>query len=269
MSTEAPLPLVGLIPAGGISQRLAPIPCSKEVLPVGFYGDPAEGGRPRVVSSYLLEGMHRAGATKAFILLRSGKWDIPKYYADGGAIEMDLAYLVINVTHGPAYTVDLARPFVAESRVAFGFPDILLHPADFMPRVAERQRETGADICLGLFPAPVPEEDEMIVLDGTRVKEFIFSPDQTDLVYTWNAAVWTPVFTEFLHQHLAAVELGVAAGAERREVKVGYVIQAAVEAGLSVETVTFTDGQCIDVGTPANLARAAGALARGESPFGN
>ena len=61
MSTDAPLPLVGIIPAGGISQRLAPIPCRKEILPVGFYGDPAEGGKPRVVSSYLLEGLHEAG----------------------------------------------------------------------------------------------------------------------------------------------------------------------------------------------------------------
>ena len=220
-----------------------------------------------MVSSYLLEEMRRAGATKAFILLRSGKWDIPKYYADGGAIGMDLAYLVTNVTHGPAYTVDLAHPFVSDCRVAFGFPDMLLHPPDFMLHVAQRQLETGPDICLGLFPAPVPEQDEMIVLDGTGVKELVFFPEETDLVYTWNAAVWTPVFTEFLHQHLVAVELGVASGAERREVKVGYVIQAAVEAGLSVETITFADGQCIDVGTPANLARAAGALSRGESPF--
>jgi glucose-1-phosphate thymidylyltransferase len=267
MADHDSMPLIGIIPAGGLSRRLGPIPCSKEILPVGFHGDPRSGSQPRVVSSYLLAAMREAGVTRAYMVLRPGKWDIPQYYGDGRDVGIDLAYLVAAVPHGPAYTVDQARPFVADARVAFGFPDILLSPDDSLRQVAEHQATTGADLVLGLFPAPHPPDDEMVELDGSRVARILFWPDETELVYTWNAAVWTPVFTEFLHQHLETVELGVAAGAERREVKVGHVFQAAIDAGIPVETVTFRDGRCIDIGTPADLARASGALARGESPF--
>ena len=47
--------IIGLIPASGGATRLQPIPCSKELLPVGFRqlsnGNPA----PKVISQNLLE----------------------------------------------------------------------------------------------------------------------------------------------------------------------------------------------------------------------
>lgn len=45
-------PLVALIPAGGISARLAPLPSSKELLPVGCLATEA-GPRPKPVCLYL------------------------------------------------------------------------------------------------------------------------------------------------------------------------------------------------------------------------
>ena len=72
--------LIGLIPAGGSATRIAPLPCSKEVYPVGFQRS-ADGSvpRPKVACEYLLERMRLAGVNRAYIVLREGKWDIPAF----------------------------------------------------------------------------------------------------------------------------------------------------------------------------------------------
>ena len=100
--------VIGLIPCAGHATRITPLPCSKEVLPVGL-GRTSEGFlRPKVVSHYLLEKMRRGGVSKAFFILRKGKWDIPQYYGNGAAVGMDLGYLVTDRTYGPPYTLDEA-----------------------------------------------------------------------------------------------------------------------------------------------------------------
>ena len=70
--------IVGIVPAVGHAARLAPLPCSKELYPIGFRS--AAGGRsvrPKAVCLYLLEKFQLAGVTRSFIVLREGKWDIP------------------------------------------------------------------------------------------------------------------------------------------------------------------------------------------------
>ena len=76
--------VVGLIPAGGEATRIAPLPCSKEVYPIGLRHMNEECRVvPKVVCHYLLEKMRVAGIKKAYIVLRDGKWDIPAYLRDG------------------------------------------------------------------------------------------------------------------------------------------------------------------------------------------
>ena len=52
------------------------------------------GNRPKVVCHYLLEKMRLAGITKAYIVLKECKWDIPDYLRDGALVDMQLAYLL-------------------------------------------------------------------------------------------------------------------------------------------------------------------------------
>ena len=68
--------MVALIPAAGQATRLAPLPCSKEVYPVGSRAVNGHGIRPKAVCEYLLEKMQVAGITKGYIIVREGKWDI-------------------------------------------------------------------------------------------------------------------------------------------------------------------------------------------------
>src|SRR6266852_4220551 len=151
--------VVGLLPAGGQATRIAPLPCSKELYPIGFrHVDGGRSVRPKVVCHYLLEKMRLAGISKTYIVLREGKWDIPAYLGDGTMLDMHLAYLLIRQSPGVLYTLDQAYPFVQDALVAFGFPDIIFRSDDAFLRLLARQTATKADLVLGLFPAGQPQK---------------------------------------------------------------------------------------------------------------
>jgi glucose-1-phosphate thymidylyltransferase len=193
--------VVGLIPCGGYATRLAPLPCSKEVLPLGTRSLPDGSVRPKVVSHYLLEKMAAGGVRKAFFILRSGKWDIPEYYRDGDAFGMDLGYLIARLPYGPPYTLDQAYPFVRGSRVAFGFPDILFGPRDAFAQALHRLAATRSDLVLGLYRAH-PGYSDRVAIDPTgRVLELLIRLGEEQQL-GWVFAVWSPRFTDFLHAHL-------------------------------------------------------------------
>lgn len=247
--------VIGLIPAGGRATRIAPIPCSKELYPIGFQPTNEDGGvRPKVACHYLLEKMQHAGISKAYLILREGKWDIPAYFQDGGMLGMDLAYLIMDLPFGAPYTIDQAYPFVEDALVALGFPDILFSSDDAFSQLLNQQADSNADVVLGLFPADQPQKVDMVDLDNNgRVQQIVIKPRQTDLKYTWGIAVWTPRFTRFLHDY---VSTAAASAKENPELYVGNVIQAAIDSGFRTEAVHISNEPFLDIGTPEDLARA-------------
>ena len=97
MPSDLNSPVVGVIAAAGRATRLAPLPCSKELLPIGVHREPAAlRGRPKAVSQYLLERMRAAGARRVFFVVRGGKFDIADYYGDGSRLKLSIAYLMMN-----------------------------------------------------------------------------------------------------------------------------------------------------------------------------
>lgn len=259
-----PLPeIIGLLPCGGQATRLAPLPLSKELYPIGFR--PGQDGKPRpkVVCHYLLETMRQGGVTKAFFILRPGKWDIPAYFKDGEMLEMALGYLMLRSPHGVPYTLDQAYPFVQNALVALGFPDILLQPPDMYAQLVARWQQTQPDVMLGLFPCDRPEKAGMVDFDpdGT-VNLIIEKPQKTNLRFMWGIALWTPKFTQFLHNYLAEVERQITPPVARIELPIGDVIQAAIVANLRVEAVPFETGSYLDIGTPEDLVSAVQQYAR-------
>jgi glucose-1-phosphate thymidylyltransferase len=256
--------VIGLVPASGQATRITPLPCSKELYPVGFRQiDEDENLRPKVVCHYLLEKMQLAGISKAYIILRKGKWDIPAYLGDGKMLNMDLAYLIMHLPFGAPYTIDQAYPFVQDVVVAFGFPDILFKPDDAFVRLLKQQADTNADIVLGLFPVEEPQKYEMVDMQSDkRIRQIERKPVQTHLQYTWIIAVWTPVFTQFMHEYLFAIQNvnekynANSDTSERKELFVGNVIQAAIENNMRVEGVLFPDYTFLDIGTPDDLVKA-------------
>lgn len=254
MSRDRP-PLLGLIPAAGRATRLGALPCSKEVLPLGApSGDPP---RSRVAADPLLAALRRAGAERAYVVLRQGKWDVAAYLGDGATRGLPLAYLVTAGTPGVPWSCDLAYPFVRDARVALGFPDIAFAPEDALARLLGPLERTNAAAVLGLFPCAEPARSDMVRLgpDG-RVLELQVKPARTELTRSWILAVWGPAFTEFLHAFVAAAP--AEAGAEG-ETHLGDVFRAALREGLELRGVDVAEGRFLDIGTPTGLARALGA----------
>ncbi len=252
-SQNTPREIIGLVPAGGEARRVAPLPCSKELFPVGFHTvEPGRTLRPKVVCHYLLEKMALAGITKVYVVLRKGKWDIPQYLGDGSIVDMKLAYLIMNIPFGVPYTLDQAYPFVQDALVAFGFPDIVFQPEDTFKRLLARQAATNADVVLGLFQTNDPQKMDMVDRrENGRICQIEIKPASTTLRYTWIIALWTPMFTRFIHDYLPSVSYP-----GRQELSLGDVLQGAIAQKLYVDSVIFSDGVCLDIGTPDDLVRA-------------
>lgn len=269
-STDADLKIrqdhevIGLVPAAGKGKRIAPLPCSKELYPIGFgHIEGKAEPQPKVVSQYLLEKFRKAGITKAYIVLREGKWDIPAYFGNGSIVDLNLAYVVITDSCGPPDTLDQAYRFVADKVVAFGFPDILFTPDDVFVQLLRRHHRTNADLVLGLYPAHDHRAMDMVRVEATgRVTELLLKPPHTDLNHAWVCAVWGPTFTQFLHDFVPSDEARQCRRQKENpidpqgDLPVGAVIQAAIRKGLRVEGVTFPTGTYIDIGTPEDLAKA-------------
>ena len=215
------------------------------------------GPHPKVVSQYLLEHMQRAGARQVYFILRKGKWDIPAYYGDGSQLSLQLAYLVMQHPYGTPFTLDQAYAFVQEKRVLFGFPDILFEPADAFSQLLKRQEETQADVVLGCFPVASPHKWDMVELAADGAVTAIYNkPAQSSLLYGWAMACWGPRFTKLMHNNLQKVLQKLKKTDKEFELSLGEVVQAAIYNGLTVQSVCFDSGTCLDVGTTEDLQKA-------------
>ncbi len=266
---EDPPEIIGLIPSAGQATRISPLPCSKEIFPLGLAPrDGASEVRPKVACHYLLEKMRKAGAKKGSIILRHGKWDIPGYCGDGEFVDMNLAYLMMGAPFGPPYSIDQAFPFVKHARIVFGFPDILFEPDDAFIKLLDKHRISQADAVLALFPAHDSRHMDMVQIDSNgKVVDMFLKPLQSELHWAWVCAVWSSSFTKFLHLYLQDTsillnthpqtsERSGSSGVPAYELSIGHVLQAGLRHGLDIQAVTFAKGIYCDIGTPHGLSSA-------------
>jgi glucose-1-phosphate thymidylyltransferase len=256
--------LVGLIPAAGTAERISPLPCSKEIYPVEFENSPENKTlRPKVVSQYLLESMKRVEVDKAYFIIRKGKWDILNYLGSGNWMDMNFAYLIMDVPFGVPFTLDQAYHFVRDDFVVFGFPDIIFEPRDAFIRLLKKHKLGKSDVVVGLFGAPQPYTSQhMVKIDpGGQVCGFEIGPSQTKLKNTWIIALWDKRFTDFLHEYVSIESkrfkknVGMKKDSIKVEVSMTQAFEAALHKGLKIDSVTFEEGTFLDIGSPDNLER--------------
>lgn len=256
--------IIGLVPAAGSATRLSPLPFSKELYPLGHvrFKD-IDGLRPKPVCMYLLEKMKIAGIEDIFIVLRKGKWDIPAYLGDGSLLDMNFAYLMMNLPFGVPYTLNQAFPFTRDAIVAFGFPDIIFQPENAFKELLDRYNQSKTDVVLGLFPVDMPNKFHMVETshDG-RIKKIVINPEMTHLKYTWIIAVWSQTFSHFMQISLNNIDRKNnktefnGRRFNKSELQLSDIIQKAIDNNLKVEGVIFSQGSCLDMGTSDGLIRA-------------
>ena len=253
---------VGLVPAAGSARRLAPIPCSKEVLPIGFQKNET-GLHLKVACQYLHQKLKVAGIEKVYIILRDGKWDIPACLGDGSDEGLHIAYLMTGLNNGVPYTLDLAYPFIINNLVAFGFPDIIFDTDSVFATLRERLVVNNADVVLGLFPTDQPQNADMVDVGPHHdVRDIYIKPIKTDLHLTWGVAVWTPAFTDFMHDVIANRKTindlikQRASDVAQEELFIGDVVRSAIQNGLKVDAIQVSTQPFLDIGIPENLVKA-------------
>lgn len=247
--------VIGLVPAAGLANRISPIPCSKEIFPLGWgQSTTLDEFRPTVAGSVLLKKLLNAGVKKAFFIIRKGKWDIPQYFGNGSMIGMDLAYLIMGEPYGVPFTLNQAFPFIGNKMVAFGFPDILYPEEHPYLQLLECQASSGADLLLGLFPVGNRLIADRVNRESNgEIRGISTASTQLDLGHTWGIAVWTPFFSQFLHELIDKVRGGAPS---RQEWSMSEVINEAIQSGLKVQGIHVSSKPFLDIGTPEGLAQA-------------
>ena len=201
---------------------------------------------------HLLNGLSSAGVKKAFVVLRTGKWDVPATLSKNPVPGLDISYIVIEESAGVPWTLDRAYTFVRGSDVVMGFPDVLIQPPTFYRRLVDELRAGRADVILGVMPTTNPVKVDVVqIADHGKVSSIQPKQGGVLVAKAWIAAAWRPSFSEFLHEFLANRQVH---SSSERELQIGDVIAASLTE-LNVRAVEFDDGQFIDIGTPDDLAK--------------
>jgi dTDP-glucose pyrophosphorylase len=159
--------MIGIIPAAGAGQRIQPLGCSKELLPVGSrVVDGIE--RPKAISEYLVERMIAAGATQICMVISPDKSDILRYYADR-SFDADIFYVVQQRPRGLCDALFCAEPFTrSHDRVLIGLPDTIWFPEDAYDFALDH---ASAGVQLVLFPVDDPSRFDAVTCNGQGLVE--------------------------------------------------------------------------------------------------
>lgn len=245
--------LIGIIPAAGRGSRIAPLPGSKEVFPIGFDDRIVEGEKkrcPKVVSQYLIERMIAADVNQIYIILSEGKWDIMQYYGDGSRFGVHISYLMVEELVGMPYTLNVAHPWLGGKTVIFGMPDTIFKPMDAYKQMLTQHSKLKADLTLGLFPTNQPWRLSMVKFDSEmRVKVISDKPATSDLKHTWGCGCWGDKFTELLNSRMQIL----VKNRKQREIVLADFFNIAIAEKLNVRALAFEDGEYIDIGSPQDL----------------
>ncbi|HSK45829.1 MAG TPA: sugar phosphate nucleotidyltransferase, partial [Candidatus Binatia bacterium] len=153
--------MIGIIPAAGAGERIQPLGCSKELLPVGSRMV-AGVERPKAVSEYLVERMIAAGASQICMVISAEKTDIVKYYAERD-YAAEIFYVVQQQPLGLCDALFRAEPFARQhDQVLIGLPDTIWFPENaYAPALAP----SGAECNLVLFPVGDPSVFDAVICD--------------------------------------------------------------------------------------------------------
>src|SRR5512146_335709 len=134
--------MIGIIPAAGAGQRIQPLGCSKELLPVGSRViDGVE--RPKAVAEYLVERMIAAGATQICMVISAEKSDIVRYFAER-QYAADIFYVVQQTPRGLCDALFRAEPFARHHpHVLIGLPDTIWFPENAFRHALDNTDDAG------------------------------------------------------------------------------------------------------------------------------
>lgn len=236
--------MIGIVPAAGAGERIQPLGCSKELLPVGSREvDGVE--RPKAVSEYLVERMIAAGATQICMVISAEKTDIVRYYAER-SYAADIFYVVQQTPQGLCDALFRAEPFARQhEQVLIGLPDTIWFPENAYRSALDSK---AADVNLLLFPVNNPSVFDAVLCDELNfVSKVEVKSPEAQSNWIWGAVTATG-------EAFRALNL-LWNSRHQTDEYLGYLINAYIEAGNSVRGHHLGESY-MDVGTLAGYRRA-------------
>jgi dTDP-glucose pyrophosphorylase len=236
--------MIGIIPAAGAGQRIQPLGCSKELLPVG--SRIVEGiERPKAVSEYLVERMIAAGAEQICMVISAEKSDIVRYYAERN-YAAEIFYVIQQKPAGLCDALFRAEPFARHHhQVLIGLPDTIWFPENaYRPAVEDRK----ANVNLVLFPVDYPSAFDAVVCDPQGYVEKVEVKQRgAHSQWVWGAVTCTG---EAFHALKLLWE-----SRHREDEYLGHLLNAYIAAGDAVRG-SYSGERYMDVGTLEGYHRA-------------
>lgn len=226
------------------------LPCSKELLPITNHPSTLSPTPPVTVVGQLLLAQYAAtGCSRTCIVTAPEKKDIQAYFGEQIG-NMTLAYSYLD-SPSTAHSIDACYAQTKNKYVLLGFPDIVLPVNNAFNVLISAWNDQPCDVLLGLFGTNHPSAVDMVRLDKTgNVTDIAIKQPQLpdSYIYTWSIALWSPKFTEYLHAQL--LELYTHSASMDKELFVGDIITAAMDAGMSTRGVVVSTQPSLDIGTP-------------------
>jgi len=240
---------IGLIPAAGHASRMGKLPCSKEILPPGSNSG---GTGVTVLTDLLLAQFQACGVSAAAMAIAPHKTDIINYYGDCSPQGISMHYTTLQ-SASAVHSIDACLATTRHRTVLFGLPDILLPVNNAFTPLLTTLQQQQADVVLGLFTTQQPHSADMVHCSPSgQVLDILIKQDQypSAFTHTWACAVWQPQFSEFLHTFVERQQPAA------RELYVGDVFLAAMQAGLRIHAQVLAEHACLDAGTPQSYQQA-------------
>lgn len=232
--------MIGIIPAAGAGERIQPLGCSKELLPVGsriIHG--AE--RPKAVAEYLVERMIAAGAEQICMIIGPDKTDIVRYFAER-EYAAEIFYVLQQEPLGLCHALFRAEPFARLHReVLIGLPDTIWLPENAYRPALESMEAHAAEVALVLFPVLEPRHFDAVVCDEHGyVRDVEVKQPDAHSHWIWGAVTTTG---EAFHSLKLLWE-----ARHRQDQYLGHLLNAYMAAGNTVRGVAVGESY-MDVGT--------------------
>ena len=228
--------MIGIIPAAGAGQRIQPLGCSKELLPVG--SRMVDGVlRPKAVSEYLVERMISAGARRICMVISAEKSDIVRYYAERD-YTAEIFYAVQRKPAGLCDALFRAEAFVREEeQVLVGLPDTIWFPENAFRPVVEQ----AAGVNLVLFPVMNPSVFDAVICDEQGyVQRVVVKEQDPGSHWIWGAVTASGRAFKALNDLWNS--------RHREDEYLGHLLNAYIAAGNPVRA-TYSGEHYMDVGT--------------------
>lgn len=235
--------LIGLIPAAGKGTRLG-LPYPKELYPI------VRNNTYKPLSQFTVEAILEANVKHLVFVINETKHQFIGYYGDGSRFNCNFSYVVQenyennnSKSSGLIQALNSSYHLIKNKTVLFGMADTLLYPKNCFNYVLDNFSNNKSDLTFGLFPIESRNLSKSAIVkinSINRVEAIYDKPDSIGDIPNlgWAFIIWSPVFTEFLHESIN----------ERPDSDFASVLNKAVDS-FNLTGFQVPQGKYLDLGT--------------------